>query len=600
MRSVTDAGGKILHFEGFIEDITKNRAMEDALRESEEKFRSIFQNSVTGMTLVGLDGRYLMVNPAICELLGYTVEELLAKDIFMITHPDDMEISREAMRGVLKGKGKTIRFDKRYIHKDGHTIWTEVSSALVYDAGGKPSHFVTQVIDITGRKQAEEALRESEKKYKTISELVSDYIFRVEVKGKGNWLLDFISEKFRKETGRGIEEVRTAGQWGKIIHPDDMRRLVDFGKTVETGKSGFVEVRSVRKDGKMRWVSVFARPEWDARREKVVAIIGAVKDVTDRKQAEEVLRESEEHYRSLFQNSLEGIGLSRGNTVLDANKALLEIFGYDNLTEFISIPLIDHVAPASKALIRKYQEQGRKGEPHDNRFTYQIIRKDGAIRDIEISLQHITDEQGVLTQSTFRDITDRKQAEERLAGSEKQFRTLIELSPDPIFIHTEGMISYVNSAGLALLGAKSTDQVVGRTAFDIVCPEYHEMMKRGFAEGVKNLSVIPPHEEKYLRLDGTTVDVEAIVKPIILEGKTCAQVIVRDITERKRAEEALQASEERYRLLYELSPIPSPSTRTGKSFTPIRPRFDCSEWSRRRISSANRCWVSSIRTTRRW
>ncbi|HEY5119298.1 MAG TPA: PAS domain S-box protein, partial [Anaerolineales bacterium] len=283
VHTVMDIDQKALYFEGFIEDVTTDRAMEEALRESEEKFRSTFQNSASGVALIGLDGRYLMVNPVLCEILGYSEKEVLATDFFKLTHPDDREISRKVMLGALEGKGKNVRFDKRYLHKDGHTVWTEVNAALVYGTDGKPSHFISHVVDITRRKQAEEALRKSE-----------------------------------------------------------------------------------------------------------------------------------EHYRSLFQNSLEGIGLSRGNTVLDANKALLEIFGYDDLAEFTAVPLMDHVAPASRALIQKHQNQVSKGEPFDNRFTYQVLRKDGAIRDVEISLEHFKVENGFFTQSTFRDITDRKQAEEAL------------------------------------------------------------------------------------------------------------------------------------------------------------------------------------------
>jgi PAS domain S-box-containing protein len=145
--------------------VERKRA-EAALLESEEKFRSIFNNSTAGVALVGLDGRYWTVNPAFSKIFGYSADEFLTVDFFQVTHPDDMALSRKTMQDVLDYKGKDVRFTKRYIHKDGRTIWAEVNSALVYGADGEPSHFVTHVIDVTERERAEEALRESEERFR--------------------------------------------------------------------------------------------------------------------------------------------------------------------------------------------------------------------------------------------------------------------------------------------------------------------------------------------------------------------------------------------------------------------------------------------------
>ena len=154
-----DANGKLLGYRGIDRDITERKRAEAALLESEEKFRSIFNNSTAGVALVGLDGRYRTVNPAFSKIFGYSADELLTIDFFKVTHPDDMELSRKVMQDVLDHRGKDVRFTKRYIHKDGHTIWAEVNSALVYGADGEPSHFVTHMIDITERKLAEEEIR---------------------------------------------------------------------------------------------------------------------------------------------------------------------------------------------------------------------------------------------------------------------------------------------------------------------------------------------------------------------------------------------------------------------------------------------------------
>jgi PAS domain S-box-containing protein len=427
VHTVADSNGRPQYYEGFIEDISDRKEAERALRESAEMFRSIFDNSSAGVALVDLDGRYLIVNPAFCGILGYSAQELLRTGFLELTHPDDMELSRKAMQDVLAGKGRSVRFAKRYVHKDGHTVYAEVASALVVDSDGKPTHFITHVLD-----------------------------------------------------------------------------------------------------------------------------------VTDRHRAEAALRENEERYRSLFEGSLEGIGLSRGNRIVDANKALLEIFGYGTLAEFRAIPLLDHVAPESKEDIRRRLTGQRPGDR--NRFAYKIIRKDGATRDLEISTDHLTIGGESFTLSTFRDITERKQAEDALRASEERYRLLFELSPDSIAVYTDGIIRYANPATLRLLGANVPEEIIGRSMLDFVHPDYRKMVIERSRQQEKEGQPSPSAEEKFLRLDGRSVDAEVMAAPFEYQGKKSHLVISRDITERRRAEEALRESEDKFKYVFDHSMI-------GKSLT---------------------------------
>ena len=148
-----------LYWQGVMTDVTERRQDRDALRESEERFRSVFENASTGVALVGLDNRYLKANHALCEMIGYPEEELLSKRSFDLTHPDDQMKSRARTRRILEGDGpETERLEKRYLTKNGAVVWAISDTSLVRDSERNPSHFVSHLQDITERKRLEERL----------------------------------------------------------------------------------------------------------------------------------------------------------------------------------------------------------------------------------------------------------------------------------------------------------------------------------------------------------------------------------------------------------------------------------------------------------
>ena len=140
----------------------------EALRASEERFRSAVQYSAIGMALATPDGRFVEANPALCRILGYTREELLARTFQEITHPDDLDASRDFARQLLAGEVESYQTEKRYLHKDGHAVCALLSVSLVRDAAGEPLHFIGQIQDLTERKQIDAALRESEERHRML------------------------------------------------------------------------------------------------------------------------------------------------------------------------------------------------------------------------------------------------------------------------------------------------------------------------------------------------------------------------------------------------------------------------------------------------
>jgi len=161
-----DKQGKLKEILGITHDLTEERKAEREIRESEEHFRFLFEQSNVGLSLTSPKGKLSKVNQALCQILGYDADELMAKNFPEITHPDDIAESRECVRCLLAGEKEAYRLIKRYFHKDGRIVWADVNTVILRDEAGDPKHFITHIIDITERKKAETDLQTSELKYR--------------------------------------------------------------------------------------------------------------------------------------------------------------------------------------------------------------------------------------------------------------------------------------------------------------------------------------------------------------------------------------------------------------------------------------------------
>jgi PAS domain S-box-containing protein len=265
-------------------DITESRRTEEELKASEERFRATFEQAAVGVAHVGLDGRWLRVNNKLFEITGYPREELIQKTFQDITHPDDLGADLEQARQLLAGEIETYSMEKRYIKKDGSTIWINLTGSLVREPSGEPAYFIAVIEDITERKRAEQALSQSESRYRAVVEQSADGIYLVDA-GTGRILE--INPALQDMLGYGTDELRGMELHEIVAHdPEDVYANVE--RTLREGKRFIRERDYRRKDGSVVEVEVAASAIDYGDKQVICA---AIRDITERKRAEEARRE---------------------------------------------------------------------------------------------------------------------------------------------------------------------------------------------------------------------------------------------------------------------------------------------------------------------
>jgi len=319
-----DASGAPRCVAGSIRDVTERHKASSKLRRNEELFRCVFEDSAIGMATTDLQGQFTRVNNAACEMLGYTREEFLNKDYAGITEPADMELCSQKFNELLDGVSDNYTLDKRYLHKQGHYVWCTVTVSVMRDSLGNPAYVVAQIQDITERKRAEETLQRSE-----ASLLQAQSIAHL-----GNWEMDAQStriswsDEVTRIFGFDPDAVKlTYDTFLNHVHPDDRHLIDELRETLATkGESNF-EYRAVRASGEIRWISGRGKTALNDAGEPAT-MFGVLQDVTDRKMAVLALQESEETFRSLFDQSPIAIQLyDEAGLLFDVNQRTLDLFG---------------------------------------------------------------------------------------------------------------------------------------------------------------------------------------------------------------------------------------------------------------------------------
>jgi PAS domain S-box-containing protein len=537
--TLRDGSGKAIGTLSSGEDITVRTKAEEVLRESEERFRAMFEQAAVGIAQVAPDGRWLRVNQRWCDILGYTREELLARSFQDITHPEDVGGNLANMRKLLSNEIMTLSTEKRYIRKDRSIVWVNLTVSLQREATGAPKYFISVIEEITMRKEAEEALRKSEQLFRLLAENAKDMIYRVRLHPVP--AVEYISPSALALTGHSPEEFLADGALALRLLPPKAREPQQKTPRMKGNLGGPVTMRWPRSDGVTVWLELVNHPVLDAAG-KLVAVEGVGRNMTERKLVEDSLQESEEKFRNLAEQSPNMIFINVKGRVVYANRRWVEVMGYTR-EEFCS-PGFDFIsvviAPEFRDTMReKYRKHLSKQDLTPDEHV--VIAKDGRRIPVILSTTLIRYGGETAILGTLTDITELKRSEEALKKSQEKYRELVENINDVIFSTDQnGIYSYVSPAVERILGFLP-NELTGKNITEFILAEDQERLWADF--GATLAGELRPSEYRMKTKTGEFRWVRTSSRPLSADGAVSGlSGLMVDITERKQSEEQMRAS----------------------------------------------------------
>ncbi len=523
--------------------------IEEAITDSidwKEKYRKLFDNANEAIFILNSAGRFIECNRKAEEVFQYKLEELSGKgpDIIFPKYQTGRIKSKDlAQKFVIRAlAGKPQQFRLILQKKDGTNFHSGISLSP-YRSNGK-DYLYAFVWDLSAKKRVEQELKESEERFKILSNLSFEGILILH-KGK---VMD-LNNSLAKMFGYTYEEALQL-DFMKSIIPEKYHQKINKRKVQDYIKP--FEVEGKKKDGTDIPLEIVAKT---IKRGKEQLRVIAIRDITDRKLAQRELENKNEQllislesYRGLFDNASDAIYIQNKEGVfLDVNKSVVEMYGYDprgiigKTPEFLAAPGKNDLKEISKKIKLAFN-----GEPQN--FEFWGKRKNGEIFPKEVRVRSGLYFGKKVIIAFAQDITERKKAEQELRESEERFKTLSDLSFEGIIIHDHGIVLDMNTS-LEKMSGYSREELIGKNVIDKVIPEKYKGILKKFRYENKS----GPIEIMGWKKDGSLISFEIEGKPIIYQNKPARVVAVRDITQRKKAEEKLRESEERFKLFSEIS-----------------------------------------------
>ncbi|MGE5376379.1 MAG: PAS domain S-box protein, partial [Bacteroidota bacterium] len=539
-------------------DITERKQVEEKLRQSEERFSTVFHKSRLGMNITRWqDGAILDVNDAWLNLFGWTREEVIGKTLADFPFYADLADRPQIRECMQKDEVQGI-LEVRVVRKNGMGLVINVAPTLI-DLQGERC-ILAIMFDATERKQAEEKLRQSEERYRLISENTADIIWVLDPQaGKFTYISPSV-EKLRGYTPAEIMERPIA----EALTPESFERIsrllaehLPACLAQGSGSESFItEVDQPRRDGSIVNTEVTTTLMFN--QQGRVEIVGVSRDITERKRTGQILRENEERLRLSLQAANQGLydlNVQTGEAVV--NREYAEMLGYDFET-FVETNdrWIERLHPDDRASVAKMYLDYVNGLLPEYRMEFRQRTREGGwkwILSLGKVIEHDPDGKPLRMLGTHTDITERRHAEEELRASEERYRNLVENMNDIVMeVDAAGNYLYVSPNYIKLSGY-SAEEEMGGSAMKHVHPDDLPtvMQKLGQAFRSERQTAVYRVQKK----NGEWRWLETVGRPYPApDGSTHLITVVRDISERKRAEDALKRNEEVLRLFVEHSP----------------------------------------------
>ncbi len=549
-----------LEAHGVTRNVSKRVQAEAALRASEDRFAQLARQSRTIVFEMDADGRCTFVSPEVADVLGYRPEDVVGKLYFYdLFSPGDREAFKAAAFDVFRKNAPLLDFENPCMTRDGRKIWVTTNALPLLDPAGTLRGYRGSVRDVTDRKRAEDALRESEARFAQTARQSRAFVWEVDADG----LYMFVTPVVEDVLGYRPDEI--AGRLHFYdLHPVEGReafRAAAIEVVRRHGEFRDFENPMVAKDGRTRWVSTNAIPLLDADG-ALLGYRGVDFDVTERKQAQEALRESELRLRTLNDNLPGGLVYQMDTGVDGRERRLLAVSkGVERMHGVTAEEALSHqktfylqIVPEDQARVAELEARAI-ATLTPFRAEVRCRMPTGEIRWIYVSSAPRRLPNGHLVWDGIEiDVTDRKLAEEALRESEARFAASTQASRSYVWqMDPEGLITYVSPMVEEVLGRRP-EEIAGRLHFyDLLPKENREEIKKFGRARMARREAISGFENRNVAQDGRLVWVSSSANPLFGPDGTFLgyQGIDTDVTERKRTEEALRLSETKYRQLHE-------------------------------------------------
>ena len=524
-----------------IRDVTDAKQAQRALEASEERFRRMVANTYDIITLLSPEGEVRYENDAMTRLLGFTPEERVGRSIADNIHADDIPTVRAAIGRVLATPGLAVTVEYRYRAKDGTLHYLE-SVGRTLSEHSAAEGIVVNSRDVTERRAVQRALKESEEHFRTLIENSSDV---ATINDAVTGAVLYASPAAEVVLGWTPDELEGTVA-ADFVHPDDVHAVHERMQELllDPSRPQTMRYRFRRRDGEYMVLETTARiivtPEGDYR------MVANARDVTDRTRAEEALRRNEEHFRALIENAQDIVLILDANgTMVYLSPPIERILGWtpEELTGKNAFAYMhqDDQAGVAVELVRVLAEPGLTGNAE-----YRFRDKQGRWRHLEAFGRMLETGDGNPTiVANVRDVTERHEAAEALRKSEEHFRALTENASDLITVlSAEGTYLYQSPSIMRLLGYTQAD-VLGGSPFAFMHPddvaEAADALARMAGEPGTSHSV----QFRFRHADGSWRVLESIGRTLLPDSVDEGIVVIsRDVTERRRTEEALRAATE--------------------------------------------------------